>query len=172
MPGPLPRSDAATGTYLVWLGRRGSGRGAIAAMAGGAWLDWTSRTICWPTACSPGRELVASQQICGDAETRLRLRLWDDWRAAQGLTLNMLHPGGTGRSAWPAWDRSRRCRVWHYGCGPATESAPASRAWWGCSSTRCRCAWNLPPDQKLAFPDWRDCRRASQRPDGASGHAV
>ena len=39
--------------------------------------------------------------------------------------------------------------------------SPASRAWWGCSSIRCRCGLKLPPGQKLRSLLATNCRRAS-----------
>ena len=120
--------------YLAFIAGQDRGGGAC-VLAGGAGRagggDAAGAARCG------GGAAVAPEQIVLALEAALSAALSG---RARGQRADAQHAdaGGLGHPAGPA-DRPRRRGVRGDGGGPAARSLPASSAWWGCSSTRCRC---------------------------------
>ena len=81
--------------------------------------------------------------------------------ARAGSDAQHLHPGRVGDPA-RASDRARRRGVRRDGGGPAAGDCRHRDAWWGCSSTRCRCASSCRPASRCVDLLHGECRTASR----------
>ena len=151
---PTPYRD-----YLAWIAAAGpcGGGGGLAGgagRAGGADLSGAARARPRAARARAGR---------ADAERRTH-RGADPAGARAGADAQQLHPGRLGHPARPA-DRARRRGVRRHGGGPAAGDCRHRDAWWGCSSTRCRCGFELPPGKPLVAL----LRRPAGQPVAADG---
>ena len=131
MPGGLPRPTPYR-DYLAWI----AGQDRAAALA--AWRDALAG-LEEPTLVAPperARAPVVPEQMVMSLSERLTAALSEQARR-QGLTLNSMM-----QAAWALLLGrllGREDVVFGVTVAGRAPELPASRAWWGCSSTRCRC---------------------------------